>query len=63
MNRKAKEELNKQEKTTYREWEDAEKAAFEKNFCSLCGSQRCGGVDDEEFREGCSHFNKTFQNK
>lgn len=33
---------------------------FEKEYCLLCGTQRCGGVYDEVFREGCEHYNKIF---
>lgn len=29
---------------------------FNKKHCALCGTQRCGGVYDEDFREGCSHY-------
>ena len=34
-------------------------------FCKHCGSQRCDGVYDEEWREGCSHYKKFigFKNK
>lgn len=33
---------------------------FEKRFCSLCGSQRCNGVDDEEHREGCEYYRLVY---
>ena len=29
---------------------------FFDNYCVLCGSQRCGGIDDEEMREGCTYY-------
>lgn len=29
---------------------------FSPKYCSMCGTQRCGGVYDEDFREGCSHY-------
>lgn len=34
---------------------------FEKEYCQLCGTQRCGGVTDEEFRDGCSHYTKAYR--
>lgn len=33
---------------------------FEKEYCSLCGSQRCGGITDIEFRDGCQHYTKEY---
>lgn len=32
------------------------KAEFEDRYCALCGSQRCGGVDDADFRNGCRYY-------
>lgn len=29
---------------------------FEKEYCSMCGTQRCGGATDEDFREGCPFY-------
>lgn len=29
---------------------------FEQTYCMMCGSQRCGGASDKEFREGCIHY-------
>lgn len=26
---------------------------FERKYCSTCGTQRCEGVNDEEWRAGC----------
>ena len=26
---------------------------FEKEYCRNCGTQRCGGISDEEMRDGC----------
>lgn len=34
-----------------------EKQFYDK-FCSVCGSQQCSGYQDEEFREGCKHYNQ-----
>lgn len=34
-----------------------EKEFYDK-YCHLCGSQRCGGVFDEDMRDGCSHYQK-----
>lgn len=33
---------------------------FEEKYCSMCGTQRCGGVTDEEFREGCLRYRDEF---
>lgn len=33
-----------------------DKKEFEEKYCSMCGTQRCGGITDEEFREGCPHY-------
>ena len=27
-------------------------------YCRMCGSQRCGGVRDEPFRDACEHYCK-----
>ena len=29
---------------------------FMEKFCRGCGTQRCGGVLDEEWREGCRYY-------
>lgn len=29
---------------------------FKKRHCEMCGTQRCGGVYDEDFREGCEYY-------
>lgn len=29
---------------------------FRKRHCELCGTQRCGGVYDEVWREGCEYY-------
>ena len=31
---------------------------FREKHCSVCGSQLCGGVDDEPFRDGCKHYQR-----
>lgn len=31
------------------------KEEFEKEYCDFCGTQRCGGVNDKEWREGCHY--------
>ena len=31
---------------------------FAKVHCEMCGTQRCGGVYDEEMREGCEYYQK-----
>ena len=36
---------------------------FEEKYCHLCGTQRCGGVFDEEMREGCAHYQKIMLGK
>lgn len=36
---------------------------FEEIYCRLCGTQRCGGVFDEEMREGCAHYQKIILGK
>lgn len=36
---------------------------FSDKYCSLCGSQLCGGVKDIEEREGCPHYRKVFMNE
>ena len=33
---------------------------FQEKYCALCGTQRCLGVYDEEFREGCQHYREVF---
>lgn len=33
--------------------------AFYEKHCRFCGTQRCHGVFDEEFREGCEHYQKA----
>lgn len=33
---------------------------FQEKYCALCGTQRCFGVYDEEFREGCQHYREVF---
>lgn len=33
---------------------------FEKQYCSICGSQQCSGIADKEFREGCPHYSKEY---
>lgn len=35
---------------------------FQEKYCSLCGTQRCLGVYDEELREGCQHYREVFSN-
>lgn len=29
---------------------------FSEKYCDMCGTQRCGGVEDEPFRDGCYHY-------
>ena len=36
---------------------------FQEKYCVLCGTQRCGGVYDEEFREGCEHYKEEYNLK
>ena len=31
---------------------------FQEKYCQMCGTQRCGGVYDEVFRDGCSHYQR-----
>lgn len=31
---------------------------FAKIHCEMCGTQRCGGVNDKEMREGCDYYRK-----
>jgi hypothetical protein len=33
---------------------------FVREFCNKCGTQRCGGINDEDFREGCQHWQKYY---
>ena len=33
---------------------------FMNTYCLLCGTQRCGGVYDEFYREGCKHYRREF---
>lgn len=36
---------------------------FDEKYCRVCGSQRCGGILDEESGEsieGCAAYNKHF---
>lgn len=33
---------------------------FAETHCQMCGTQRCGGVYDEEMREGCDYYRKEF---
>lgn len=30
-----------------------DKKQFYETYCMLCGTQQCGGIDDEEFSSGC----------
>lgn len=39
------------------------KTEFYERYCEVCGTQRCGGVEDTLFREGCSHYKKEFSNE
>lgn len=32
------------------------KEEFKKEYCNCCGTQRCGGVNDKEWRDGCSYY-------
>ena len=32
------------------------KEEFEKEYCDWCCTQRCGGVNDKEWREGCIYL-------
>ena len=36
------------------------KEDFVKKYCNLCGSQRCFGIEDKDFREGCKHYQEYF---
>lgn len=29
---------------------------FYENHCKMCGTQRCSGVYDEDWREGCEYY-------
>ena len=31
---------------------------FSEKYCLLCGSQRCAGIEDEPFRDGCEHYQR-----
>lgn len=31
---------------------------FREKYCLRCGTQRCGGVTDEPFRDGCAHYQR-----
>ena len=33
---------------------------FYDKYCTMCGTNRCGGVYDVVWREGCEHFKKEF---
>lgn len=35
---------------------DDELKALEQKYCKLCGTQRCSGMFDEFWREGCLFF-------
>ena len=36
---------------------------FYKKYCKYCGSQRCTGVNDYIFREGCPFYQKEYKQK
>lgn len=38
------------------ELSDEFKREFEQIYCKSCGTQRCGGISDEEMLQGCPHF-------
>ena len=29
---------------------------FQNEYCKGCGTQRCGGVYDKQFRDGCEYY-------
>lgn len=31
---------------------------FREKYCTMCGTQLCGGVTDEDFRDGCAHYQR-----
>ena len=33
---------------------------FDIKFCAMCGSQRCGGIYDEAYREGCKFYKMVY---
>lgn len=43
---------------TYSKLTDEEKREILDNDCSFCGSQRCGGIFDKDFGEGCACIDK-----
>lgn len=36
---------------------------FKKKHCDMCGTQRCGGVYDKIFREGCEYYRHEILHK
>lgn len=34
---------------------------FEKKYCMMCGTQRCMGVHDEDYRNGCPYYREVFE--
>lgn len=40
-----------------------EQEKFEQKYCLMCGTQRCGGITDEEFRDGCPHYINEYLTK
>ena len=39
------------------------KKEFYNKYCRMCGTQRCGGPDDENFRDGCPFYRKEILKK
>lgn len=33
---------------------------FTEKYCNNCGTQRCAGINDEDFREGCLDYRREF---
>lgn len=34
---------------------------FIEKYCLLCGTQRCGGINDIPFRDGCEYYRQEYQ--
>ena len=37
------------------------KEDFVKKYCNLCGSQMCFGIEDKDFRDGCTYYKEHFE--
>lgn len=34
---------------------------FYNKYCAACGTQRCSGINDHIFREGCQFYHKEYK--